>query len=187
LFVTDVEPWDRLNSEYLGDYRIFRLRQDRSVSPRTGATHTFFVLEAPNWINVLPITPEGKILMVRQYRHGRGEVTLEIPAGMCDPGEKDPALSARRELLEETGYVPERLIHIGTVTPNPAFLDNACYTFLAQDVRPVGGQQLVGAEDIALALLDFDAIDDLVANGGIRHSLTLNALFWYERFRRRGE
>jgi 8-oxo-dGTP pyrophosphatase MutT (NUDIX family) len=183
--VTEIEPWSRLDSEYLGDYRIFRLRQDRSVSPRTGDTHTFFVLEAPNWINVLPVTPEGKILMVRQFRHGRGEVTLEIPAGMCDPQDDDPAVAAQRELLEETGYTPERMVHIGTVTPNPAFLDNYCYTFLAENVRPGAAQRLDGAEDIAVELLDFDAIYDLVASGGIRHSLTLNALFWYERFRRR--
>ena len=138
--MTDIEPWKREESAYLGDYRIFRLRQDRSVSPRSGAAHTFFVLEAPHWINVLPVTPAGQILMVRQFRHGRREVTLEIPAGMCDPEDPDPAAGARRELLEETGYAPERMIHIGTVTPNPAFLDNFCYTFLAENVRPVSAQ-----------------------------------------------
>ena len=79
-----IKSWKKISSAYLGNYRIFRLRQDEAVSPRTGETQSFYILEAPEWVNVIPVTPAGEVVMVRQYRHGTGTITLEVPAGMAD-------------------------------------------------------------------------------------------------------
>lgn len=179
-----VEKWQRTAAHYLGDYRIFRLRQDERVAPRTGRAHTFYVLEAPDWINVIPLTPEGEVVMVRQFRHGTARVTVEIPAGMVDPEDPHPAAAVARELREETGYEAADIVHIGSVAPNPAFLDNQCHTYLARDARRTGPQQLEGAEDIDIVVLGLDEIERMIAAGEITHSLTLNAFYWYERYRR---
>lgn len=179
-----VEKWQRTSAHYLGDYRIFRLRQDERVAPRTGLTHTFYVLEAPDWINVIPVTPDGQVVMVRQFRHGTERVTVEIPAGMVDPEDPDPAAAVARELREETGYEADEIEHIGSVAPNPAFLDNQCHTYLARGARPTGPQQLEGAEDIDTVLLSLAEIERMIESGTITHSLTLNAFYWYERYRR---
>lgn len=179
-----VEKWSKLESQVLGDYRVFRLRQETSRSPRTGREHSFFVLDTGDWINVVPITPEGKVVLIRQYRHGTEEVTLEIPGGMVDEKDGSPFEAARRELLEETGYAAEELVHIGTVTPNPAILNNRCHTFLAQNVRRVTSPQLDGSEDIELELVPGSAIPEMITSGQITHALVIAAFYFFERSRR---
>ena len=180
-----VKKWPRLGSEIVGDYRIFRLRRDRAHSPHDGREFQFYVLEAPDWINVIPLTPEGKVVLIRQYRHGTEEISLEIPGGMVDEEDGSPAATARRELLEETGYAAEEVIPIGRVAPNPAFLDNCCHTFLARNARPIAEPQFDGAEYIELELVDLDEIPALITGGRITHALVVAAFYYYEQFRRR--
>jgi ADP-ribose pyrophosphatase len=179
-----VETWRRLASQILGEYRVFRLRQDTSRSPVTGRDHTFFVLEAGDWVNVIPITPEGKVVLIRQYRHGTEEVTLEVPGGMVDEDDASPAVSAERELMEETGYAAEAIIPIGRVSPNPAILNNRCYSFLAVNARPVGPTRFDGAEDITFELVDTADIPNLIVSGQISHALVIAAFYFYEQYRR---
>ncbi|HNS39718.1 MAG: NUDIX hydrolase [Anaerolineae bacterium] len=180
-----VKKWERLNSEYLGDFRIFRARADSSRSPRTGNVHRFFVLETPDWVNIIPLTPEGNVVMIHQYRHGTEEITLEVPGGMVDEEDGDPAVSAARELREETGYEATEVIHLGSVAPNPAFLDNRCHSYLARDARHVTGMKLDGAEDIAFTEIPLAEIPDLISNGTITHSLTIDAFYFLELYQRR--
>jgi 8-oxo-dGTP pyrophosphatase MutT (NUDIX family) len=177
-----VDNWEKLHSEYLGDFRIFRIRTDSSRSPRTGNVHHFFVLEASDWVNVIPLTPEGNVVMIYQYRHGTEEVTLEVPAGMVDAADGDPVVSAARELREETGYEAEAVIHLGTVAPNPAFLDNHCHHYLAVNVRRVTGVHLDETEDIVFVEVPLADIPALISAGRITHSLTITAFYYLERF-----
>jgi ADP-ribose pyrophosphatase len=178
-----VENWKKLHSQQLADYRIFTVREDKRLSPRTGREHQFYVLEAQDWINVIPVTSEGKVVMIHQFRHGTAEITLEIPGGMVDNEDGDPAEAARRELLEETGYVAGDVIHIGSVDPNPAFLNNQCHTYLALDAHWVQSPQFDGAEDIAVEEIDLAEVPDLIRNGRITHALVVAAFYHYERYR----
>jgi 8-oxo-dGTP pyrophosphatase MutT (NUDIX family) len=178
-----IEPWPIIDRQSLSDYRIFSLRKDTRRSPRTGETHDFFVVESADWINVVPVTPDGHVVLIRQYRHGTEEVTLEIPGGMVDLSDRSPAESARRELLEETGYAASELILIGSVAPNPAFLNNHCYTYLALDAKQVAQPQFDGTEDIEFELVQASQLPELVTTKQITHSLVIAAFYFYEQYR----
>lgn len=180
-----IEDWSKLDSQLLGDYRIFRLREDTSRSPRTGREHNFFVLETVDWTNVIPVTPEGQVVLIRQYRHGTEEVTLEIPGGMVESEDDEPGEAAERELLEETGYRAEKLIHIGTMTPNPAIQDNYLHTFLAENARKVSKPQPEGTEDIEFDLVNISDIPEMIASGRINHALVIAAFYFYDQYRKR--
>ncbi len=179
-----IERWRQIASKVLGDYRIFQLRQDTSVSPRTGKEHRFFVLETGDWVNIVPVTKEGKVVLIRQYRHGTEEVTLEIPGGMVDGEDGSPKESAGRELLEETGYQAEKLIHIGTVTPNPAILSNYCHTYLALNARPVAEPMMDGSEDIEFELVEAAEVPGMITSGQIQHALVIAAFYFYDQYQR---
>ena len=179
----EVKQWPMSSSRQLGDYRVFRLRQDTRRSPRTGRDHTFFVLDTGDWINVVAVTADDKVVLIRQFRHGIEEVTLEIPGGMVDEDDISPLESARRELLEETGYAAEEWIHIGTVTPNPAILNNRCHTYLAQNARLVAAPQMDGSEDIQTAVVDAAEIPALITSGQINHALVIAAFYFYGQYR----
>ncbi|MEW6444070.1 MAG: NUDIX hydrolase [bacterium] len=175
-----LEPWPLLRSEIVQSFRIYDLRRDFRRSPRTGKEHTFLVLDTADWVNVVPVTPQGNVVMIRQFRHGTGAFVLEVPGGMVDPGDTSPEEAGRRELLEETGYAAERFRYIGAVHPNPAIQNNLCHTFLAESVRPRQAQRLEGTEDIEVIEIPYERIPDMIASGEITHSLVLMAFFWYE-------
>ena len=179
-----VEKWPTLQNETIADYYIFKVQETVKQSPRTQKKHTFFVLDSPDWVNVIPITAEGNVIMIHQVRHGTGEPTLEIPGGMVDEKE-DPRLSAQRELLEETGYAAEQFLHIGSVTPNPAFLNNELHTFLALNARRVQQPVFDGSEDIIVEEIAVDQIPTLIDSGQIHHALVIAAFYHYERYRDR--
>lgn len=181
-----MELWDSIERKELGDYTIFRLTQQRSRSPRNGRVHSFYVLETPDWVNVIPITPEGKVVLIRQYRVGVDEVTLEIPGGMVDEEDGTPAESARRELLEETGYAAEEIMHIGRVSSNPAIMNNYTHTYLALNARRVAETNFDSTEYIEFELADIDEVPGLIATGKITHSLVIAAFYHYENYRRLG-
>ena len=173
-----VEDWKLKSTNPLHDYRIFKTRADIRQSPRTGNEHEFYVLESPDWVNIVAITEDEQVVLINQFRHGVSKSVLEIPGGMIDEGEQ-PIVSAERELLEETGYVGEEFIQIGCVHPNPALFDNICYTFLAKSAKKIKEPEFEGAEDIETVLYPVSDIKNMIKSGEITHSLVLNALFFY--------
>jgi ADP-ribose diphosphatase len=177
---TPRRPWKCVGSEPAGDFRIFSIRRDRVVNPRTGNPHDFYILDSGSWINMIALTEDGRILLVEQYRHGTAEVTLEIPGGGVDPGDPSPLAAAQRELLEETGYVSDRWSELGVVHPNPAIQSNSCFVFLAEGCRRVGEPQPEQGEDIAVRELPVDQVRGLLASGGIRHALVVAAFALWE-------
>ena len=170
------KPWPLISSRPDRSFRIFNLRMDRSVSPRTGEEHDFIVLESAPWVNVIALNDREEVVLIWQYRHGTREVTLEIPGGLVDAAD-EPLAAAKRELLEETGYQGEEWIDLGYVHPNPAILDNRCHTFLALGAKPAGEQSLDEKEDIAVVLKPLAEIPRLIREGGITHALVVCA-FW---------
>ena len=182
-----IQPWQRLQRQLTGDFRIFNLFTDTSRSPVTGNEHRFFVLSTGDWVNVIPLTPDNQVVMVRQFRHGVEQVTLEIPGGMVDKEDGDAAAAAHRELLEETGYQAEAYIHIGTVASNPAILDNHTHTYLAKNVRPVTSQRLDGTEDIAIELVPLADIAEMIRCGRITHALVVAAFYHLDNYLRQNQ
>lgn len=169
-------PWKRIASQCLGSYKVFNLRSDVAQSPRNHRHYEFFVLESAPWVNVIPLTANREIVLIRQFRHGIGEVSLEIPGGLVEDGDS-PAAAARRELLEETGYAAADLRPLGSVYPNPAIQNNRCYSYLALDVCQVGSQMQDEREDIEVLTLPVARIPDLIEGGQISHALVLVAFY----------
>jgi len=172
------KPWKIVSSQLERHFRIFNIRTDAAVSPRTGKTHAFFILESAPWVNVIPVTSQGEVVMVRQYRHGIRETTLEIPGGLVE--EQDtPRQAAARELQEETGYTAADFRFLGSVHPNPAIQDNQCHTYLAESAVMNGPQIQDEKEDIQVVRHRFEDVPGLINSGQITHSLVLCAFFLY--------
>ncbi len=166
--------WRTLSSRYVIKSDFLSLRTDRRQAPGMGS-HDFFVLEYPDWVNVVAVTSGGKVLLIRQFRHGREEETVEIPGGMVDPGES-PATAARRELLEETGYEAGTLELLRRVSVNPAIQTNFCHLFLATDCKRTQNQQLDGTEVIEVEETEPCRVMSMLEDGTIHHSLNCLAL-----------
>jgi len=130
-----IQPWRKIGSKPVGDYRIFSIRTDRKVSPRTGAEHEFFILDSVNWVNVVATTPDRQMVLIEQFRHGTNTVELEIPGGMMDAEDASAVVAGVRELREETGYEGESARLIGETSPNPAIMSNTCFTVLVENCR----------------------------------------------------
>lgn len=153
-----------------------------NVDPRGGRTHDFYVIEAPDWINVIPLTSDNEVVMIEQYRHGTDEITLEIPGGMVDAGES-PRESAARELLEETGYAATgELVALGKTRPNPAIQNNWIHTFLARDVQFQHEPEFDGTEHTVVRLVPLARIPSLIADGSITHALVVVGFHWLSLF-----
>jgi len=179
-----IKPWKKLRSTLISDFRIFKLRSDVSVSPRTGKEHDFYVLDSVDWVNVIAVTPDQKLVMVEQFRHGSGTVELEIPGGMMDAGETDPVATAVRELREETGYEGENARLLGRIHSNPAILSNATYTVLIENCRLQHGVEFDSGEDLNTRLVPVAEIPKLVADEKIGHSLVVVALYHFDLWQR---
>jgi 8-oxo-dGTP pyrophosphatase MutT (NUDIX family) len=172
-----VKPWRHLGTRRLAATPVFRLDAHRRASGETGREAEFYVLDAPNWVNVVAVTPDRRVVLVEQYRHGVERTTLEIPGGMVDPEDATPEAAARRELLEETGFVSEQWAHIGTVDPNPAIQSNRCFTFLASEARLVADPAPDGTEEIRVLVVPEREVPELVRAGRIEHALVVAAFY----------
>ncbi len=168
--------WRTLNTERVYETPIFDLHRRRSAHPRRGE-RDFFVIDPADWVNIIPLTPKREIIMVRQFRHGIGAFTLEIPGGMIDPEDASPGAAGRREMVEECGYDTEDIVPLGRVHPNPAIQPNFCYSFLARNVRKIAKPHANpdGSEETEVVIVPRESIRNLIASGKITHSLVIAA------------
>lgn len=179
-----IKKWEINTAKQVGDYKIFTVSQEESVSPITGKTHSFFTIHAKDWVNVVALTYENKVVLVRQYRHGVHDVTIEVPAGGLEIGES-PIETGLRELKEETGYVTDEAEYIGFVHPNPAIFNNCCHTILAKHVIKDTPQKLDSTEDIEVEEWELDHISDAILSGVITSPFTISAFALYSAYLRK--
>jgi len=169
--------WQRVGSRQIADCRVFRVREDECRRTDGGSEARFFVLENPDWVNIIALTPRDEVVLIEQFRHGIGETILEIPGGLIDDGE-DAADAARRELLEETGYSPDEIVLIGTSRPNPALQNNTIYHFLATGCIEAAETAFDEHESITTLLVPLGDVDTMMKSGRIAHSLVVTAFHY---------
>lgn len=171
-------PWEVIGSRPILTLPICTIRSDRCVAPSTGEAHERLVIEAPDWINVVALTPERRVLLVRQWRFGVQRATVELPGGMVDPGET-PLEAAARELREETGFVSARWSALGAIEPNPAIQTNLCHSFLAQDCTQAGPLEPDATEELELLTATEQEVEAMLRDGRIAHALVAVAWMKY--------
>lgn len=171
-----VETWNVLQSKEIADCRVFKVRED--VSQNGDKTASFFVIENPDWVNVIAVTKNSEVVLIEQFRHGIGEVILEIPGGMMDDGE-NAETAARRELLEETGYSAKEFVFLGRSRPNPAIQNNWLYHFAAVDAEKTEDIEFDEHESCVTGLFSLGEIPELIKSGKITHSLVLAAFQYF--------
>lgn len=178
--------WHEISREEVLDARIFKIHKSVRRTEDKKEGH-FVIVDAPHWITVVPVVKNDDgvdcFLMVRQFRHGSSDITIEFPAGVVEPGE-DPAVAAKRELLEETGYEPADLAHVGTINPNPAFMSNAFSIYVATNMRKVENQNLDDHEMIDVELIPIAEVDANMGTGYYNSAIMIVALDRYKRWKK---
>ncbi len=174
-----ITQWETIDSKKVANLHIFDAYLKSRINPDTGNIGNFTVLESSDWVNIIPITNDNKIIMIEQYRHGTDEVTLEIPGGLIELNEL-PINAAKRECNEETGFgSTSEPIFTGVSNPNPAFLNNKCFSFVWQNCLKTNEQKLDMHEIINIHEFTRDEVKNKIISGEINHSIILTAFFFY--------
>lgn len=175
--------WKTLESKELLTAGLFRLRTDKCEMPDGRIMPRYYVMEFPDWVNIVPVTLDGKIILVEQYRHASGRVHLEIPGGSMDPKSgEEPMRAAMRELAEETGYVPDDIRLVGKHFPNPAMQNNAMWTYVGFGCRKLQEPTPDPYEDIRVVHLPVNEVYDKIRSGEIDHSIVVASLLYAMSF-----
>jgi ADP-ribose pyrophosphatase len=177
--VSPVSRWDAVSRERIADCRVFHVERAWFRHPARAVTHDFFVLDSPDWVNVVAVTTTGELVLVKQFRFGVQEFCWEIPGGLLDSTE-DPIAAGRRELLEETGFGGGEARVLGSVWPNPAVQNNRCHFVLVEGVSRTAELAWDEHEEIESIQLPVEEILTRARAGEIVHPLTLTALFLFE-------
>ena len=178
--------WTELDREVALTTPVFSILRSRRKSA-DGRLADYFILDSPDWANIVALASNNRgqtcFVMVRQYRHGSRQVSIEFPGGVVDPGE-DPQTAVRRELREETGYSGEVIELLGSVNPNPALMGNRCYTYFCPAADRIHADQDLDANEIID--VELVPVEDLVHgrhSGSFDHAMMHVALDFYLRLR----
>ncbi len=170
--------WKTLSSEYLFNDLWFKVRKDRCITPGGIVVDPYYVYEFPTWVTALPVTDDGKVIMVRQYRHALGQTCLEIPGGCVDDTDKTLEEAIARELLEETGYAFKTYEYLGKISANPSTNNNLMHMFLARGGQKVGEQQLDGNEEIEVELYSIDELRQILKRNEIMQAMHVSCIMY---------
>lgn len=169
--------WKILESKSLFKSGIFELRSDKCELPDGRIMPRYFVMDFPDWVNVVPVTPDNEIIMVKQYRHASKKIHLEVPGGSIDPHRNESNLEgARRELLEETGYDSDQVELVMSHYPNPALQSNQMHTYLARNCKKVQEQSLDEFEDLELYFCSLERLEKHLKDGDIDHTIMIASI-----------
>ncbi|HPR53495.1 MAG TPA: NUDIX hydrolase [Deltaproteobacteria bacterium] len=169
------KDWNYLYSKTVYRNRLVNVRQDKYHFLPNNIIKDFTVFELGDWVNIIPVTEDGLVVTIRQYRHGVRRDTLEIPGGLISEEDSSPMEAAVREMTEETGYISTDVVHIGTVEPNPALQTNRCYSFLAMNCSLASGQSLDPTESIKVELVAKEELSRMIKEQKITHGLVVAA------------
>ena len=171
-----IKKWQRKDKQLLQKTRILDVCEVTDLSPYTDSEHRFVFIDSPDWVNLVPVTEQNEIVMIRQYRHGSQDVTLEIPGGMVDAGE-EPIRAAARECHEETGYEAKTPHSLGELNPNPALFGNSLHTFYARVSEGGPNSHSSETERTEVELIELDRLKALLLDGTIDHALVCATLW----------
>jgi len=171
--------WKKLGQHSQLHTRVFEVQQVRYRHPERGTERDFVVLQMPDWVNVVAVTTDRQIVLVRQFRYGIDGLSLEIPGGVMEAGE-NPVAAGLRELREETGFAGTAARVLGTVHPNPAIQANRCHYVLVESVTRDHDLAWDTDEELQIETWPVDEVLALARSGGITHALVLNALMLFE-------
>lgn len=174
----EIKKWDIVESQYLIERPWLTARKDIVRLPNGKINPEFYILEYPDWVNVIAITKEGDFVMVEQYRHGLNDIYTELVAGVIEKGE-DPMEAAKRELLEESGYGEGDWELLTVISQNPSTTNNLTHCFLAKNVELISTQHLDDTEDIAVVLLTEKEVKELLFSDKVKQSLMAAPLWKY--------
>jgi ADP-ribose diphosphatase len=165
----------RTRTEIAARYRFFDVLRHELLDAATGAPRESYTFACADWVSVVPVTPRGQFVLVRQYRYGIDGETVEVPGGIVDEGE-DPMTAGMRELREETGYAGSSLVSLGSCHPNPALQGNRHHMYLARGVEKVGEPDFDAGEYCEVVLVEPGELDEFVRDGKVSHALVLLSL-----------
>ena len=169
--------WKVLESKQLFNEPWLHIRVEKCELPNGKIMPAYYILEYPSWANAFALTKDGKVLMVKQYRHAIGEESIELAGGVVDAGET-PEEAIKRELLEETGYAFESIERIGKISANPATANNYTYFFLARGGEKVAEQNLDYTEDVEVLLYTMEEVKELLRENKILQALHTSCIFY---------
>jgi len=174
----DSTKWKTLSSEYLFNDTWLTARKDRCERPDGKIVDPYYVFEFPTWVTGVAITDDGKIILVKQYRHALGEICIETPGGCVDATDSNLDEAIQRELLEETGYAFDTVTYLGRTSPNPSTNNNLMHMYLLQGGKKVQDQDLDPNEDIEVLLISFEELKRMLERKEILQAMHVTAIFY---------
>ena len=176
---TEEKSWKVLSSEYLSRKPWLTVRRECVELPNGNRIPEYYLLEYPDWINVIAVTREGLFVFIRQYRHGLGITSYELCAGVCEDSDGSPLVSAQRELLEETGFGGGTWHELMVLSANPSTHTNLTHCFVATGVERISEQHLEATEYLTVHLLTAEEVVSLLKNNRIAQALMAAPLWRY--------